>query len=125
MTRILAALAVTVALGILSRSHPTGWYPYDKSLGDLLYAVAAYLVLALLLPRRPPWLVAGLALGLCLAVETFKLTGIPEQISRWGIVRWLLGTAFSWHNLACYALGVAGILGLDRTVLRPRRLLPE
>ncbi len=54
MRRLLTALAVTVVLGILSRSRPIGWYPYDKSLGDLLYAVAAYLVLALLLPRRPP-----------------------------------------------------------------------
>jgi hypothetical protein len=124
MTRILAALAVTVVLGILSRSRPIGWYPYDKSLGDLLYAVAAYLVLALLL-RRSPGFIAALALGLCLAVESFKLTGIPEQLNHWGIVRWLLGTTFSWHNLACYALGIIGIWGLDRSLLRPRTLLPE
>ncbi len=125
MRRILAALAVTVVLGILSRSRPIGWYPYDKSLGDLLYAVAVYLVLALLLPRRSPGSIAALALGLCLAVEIFKLTGIPEQLSHWGIVRWLLGSTFSWHNLACYGLGIAGIWGLDRSLLRPCTLLPE
>ncbi len=125
MRRILAALAVTVVLGILSRSRPIGWYPYDKSLGDLLYAVAAYLVLALLLPRRSPTSITALALGLCLAVEVFKLTGIPEQLSHWGIVRWVLGSTFSWHNLACYGLGIAGIWGLDRSLLRPRTLLPE
>lgn len=125
MRRLLTALAITIVLGILSRSRPIGWYPYDKSLGDLLYAVAVYLVLALVLPRRSPGFVAAAALGLCLTVETFKLTGIPEQAAHWGVIRWLLGTTFSWHNLVCYGLGVAGILGLDRSVLRPRPLLPE
>jgi hypothetical protein len=32
MGRLLAALAVTIALGLLSRLQPVGWYPYDKSL---------------------------------------------------------------------------------------------
>ena len=47
MLRLLAALGVTVALGLLSRLRPLGWFVYDKSLGDALYAIAAYLVLAL------------------------------------------------------------------------------
>jgi hypothetical protein len=75
MPRVLAALVVTVALGLLSRLCPG----YDKSLGDALYAVAAYLALALALPRRHPLLVAGLALALCLAVELFQATGIPAR----------------------------------------------
>src|SRR5262249_22173941 len=121
MFRLLAALAVTVALGLLSRLYPVGWWPYDKSLGDVLYAVAAYLTLALLLYRKRPALVAPLALALCLAVEGFQATGIPARYDDLLIVRWLLGTTFSWHDVACYVVGVAGIAGLDTLLLRPGR----
>ena len=79
MLRLLVALALTIALGLLSRLHPIGWPLYDKSLGDVLYAVAAYLSLALLLRRRSPALVALLAAGWCVTVEVFKLSGIPAQ----------------------------------------------
>jgi hypothetical protein len=121
MYHLLAALAVTVALGLLSRLRPVGWPVYDKSLGDVLYAVAAYLALALLLYRRPQAQVAALALAWCLAVESFKLTGIPARHASLGAVRWLLGTTFSWHNIVCYVGGVALIAGVDVLVLRRRR----
>jgi hypothetical protein len=111
--RLLIALALTLALGLLSRLFPLGLPLYDKSLGDVLYAVAAYLGLAVLLPRRSPAVVASLALAFCLAVESFKITGIPKQYAHLGIVRWMLGTSFSWHNLVCYLVGVAAVFGLD------------
>src|SRR5215831_9922418 len=107
MYNLLGALAVTVDLGLLSRLRPVGWPLYDKSLGDVLYAVAAYLTLALLLFRRPPALVALLALALCLAVEMFQATGVPARYAHLTAVRWLLGTTFSWHEVACYFVGVA------------------
>ncbi len=44
MTPRILALGATILLGILSRRHPIGWPAYDKSLGNVLYAVAAYLV---------------------------------------------------------------------------------
>src|SRR3954469_3409502 len=120
MLRLLAALALTVALGLLSRLRPVGWPPYDKSLGDALYAAAAYLTLALL-SRRPPALVAPLALALCLAVEGFQATGVPARHAHLGAVRWLLGTTFSWHDVACYVLGVAAVAAADGLLLRPGR----
>jgi hypothetical protein len=121
MFRLVAALAVTVALGLLSRLYPLGWSLYDKSLGDVLYAVAAYLTLALILYRRPPALVAALALAACLAVEFFQATGIPARYAHLTVVRWLIGTTFSWHDIACYVIGVAVILGIDLLLLRPWR----
>ena len=33
-------------------------------------------------------------------------------------VRWLLGTTFSWHDVVCYGVGVAGIFGVDVLLLR-------
>src|SRR3954447_22956170 len=123
MTRLLAALALAVALGLLSRLRPLGWPVWDKSLGDALYAVAAYLALALVLYRKPPTLVAALALGFCLAVESFQATGVPARYAHLPVVRWLLGTTFAWHDVACYVVGVAVISGLDVLLLRhgPRR----
>jgi Protein of unknown function (DUF2809) len=97
-----AGFAVTVDLRFLSRLHPIGWPLYDKSLGDVLYAVAAYLTLALLLHRRPPALVGSLALVLCLAVESFQATGIPARYAHLWPVRWLLSTTIAWHDVACW-----------------------
>ncbi len=122
MRRLVAALVVTVALGLLSRLRPLGWYVYDKSLGDVLYAVAAYLALALLFFRRRPAAVAPPALALCLAIEFFQGTGIPGRYARFAAVRWLLGTTFSWHDVACYSVGVAAVGTLDELVLRPPRV---
>ena len=106
MLRLLWALAATVVLGLASRLYPVGWFLYDRALGEVLYAVAAYLVLALLLVRQPPWLLAVLAFGCCLAVELFKLTGLPAEYQHVFLVRWFLGMVFSVVNLGYYFIGV-------------------
>jgi Protein of unknown function (DUF2809) len=121
MIRLLAVLLVTIALGILSRLHPIGYPLYDKSLGDALYAVAAYLGLALLLRRKHRLFSAVLALAWCLTVEAFQATGIPAQYAHLWLVRWLIGTEFSWHDVACYVIGVTGVVVLDRLLLRRGR----
>jgi hypothetical protein len=113
MLRWLFATAATVFLGLASRLHPVGWFLYDRVLGEVLYAVAAYLVLVLLLVRRPPWLIAGVAFGCCLAVEVFKLTGIPAENQRVFLVRWFLGMNFAWVNLGYYFIGVVLIAFAD------------
>ncbi len=105
MLRLLLAMLVTVALGLASRLYPTGWFLWDRVLGEVLYGVAAYLAWAILLIRRPPWLVAVLAFGSCLAVELFKLTGIPAANQHVFFVRWFLGMTFAWVNLAYYLIG--------------------
>src|SRR5947208_7081784 len=91
LLRLMWALAVTVALGLASRLHPVGWFLWDRVLGEVLYAVAAYLVWAMLLCRKPPWLIAVIAFGCCLAVELFKLTRIPAKNQDVLFVRWFLG----------------------------------
>jgi hypothetical protein len=122
MIKLAVALAVAIALGLLSRLAHIGWPPYDKSLGDVMYAVAAYLALAMLLRRRSRALVAGLTLTLCLAIEFFQATGIPERYGDWLIVRWLIGTDFAWHDIGCYVLGVAVVWPLDVWLRRPAGL---
>ena len=81
--------------------------------------MAAYLALAVILHRFRPVVVAPWALAACLTVECFKLTGLPARDAQLAAVRWLLGTSFAWHNLACYAVGVAIIAVFDVLLLRP------
>jgi hypothetical protein len=113
MLRLLLALAATVVLGLASRLYPVGWFLYDRVLGEVLYAVAAYLVLAMLLVRKPPLFIAVLAFVCCLAVELFKLTGIPAEYQHVLLVRWFLGMTFSLVNLGYYFIGVVLIAFAD------------
>ncbi len=113
MPRLLLALAATVVLGLASRLHPVGWYLYDRILGEVLYAVAAYLVLAMLLFRKPPLFIAVVASVCCLAVELFKLTGIPAENHHILLVRWFLGMTFSCVNLGYYFIGVVLVASVD------------
>ena len=113
MLRLLLAMAVTVALGLASRLYPVGWFLWDRILGEVLYAVAAYLVWAMLLDRRPPLFIAVVAFACCLAVELFKLTGIPAENQHVLLVRWFLGMTFSVVNLGYYFIGVVLIAFAD------------
>jgi hypothetical protein len=107
MLRLLLALAATVVLGLASRLYPLGWHLWDRVLGEVLYAVAAYLVWAMLLFRKPPWLIALIAFACCVAVEFFKLTGIPAENQDVFLVRWFLGMTFDTVNLGYYFTGAA------------------
>ena len=113
MFRLLVAMAVTVALGLASRLYPMGWFLWDRVLGEVLYGVAAYLIWAMLLLRKSPLFIAVLAFGCCLAVELFKLTGIPARNQDVFLVRWFLGMSFAVVNLLYYFIGVALIAFAD------------
>ena len=82
-------------------------------LGNTGYAVAAYLVLTMLLVRKPPFFIAVIAFVCCLAVEVFKLTGIPAQYQHVLLVRWFLGMTISAVNLGYYLIGVVLIAFAD------------
>ena len=75
--------------------------------------MAAYLALAVVLFRKPPLLIAVLAFVCCLAVELFKLTGIPAENQHVFLVRWFLGMNFSVVNLGYYLIGVVLIAFAD------------
>ncbi|MGL4551080.1 MAG: DUF2809 domain-containing protein [Gemmataceae bacterium] len=113
-------LLATVAAGVASRKLPLGFWPWDKSAGDALYAAAAYFALGVLLPGRVG-LRAALALGWCVAIELFQLTGVPSRHADAAVVRWLIGTTFAWHDLACYAVGVALCAVIEWRGTPPRR----
>lgn len=119
-TAAFLALLGTVTLGFLSRRVSLGIQWWDKSLGDVLYAVAVSLVLTMAAPAWSPRRLGITTLLLCAAVELFQLTGIPAAHSHSVIVRWLIGTHFSPHDLACYLVGVLAIVRLDSLWRRGR-----
>jgi hypothetical protein len=116
-------LAVTVIVGIASRKVHLGIRLWDKSLGDVLYAVAMLFALGLVAPRSRPVVLTAAAFGASFAIELFQLTGVPLAIAEtphWGFARWLLGTDFAWHDVACYAVGALGAGLLARPLRRSR-----
>lgn len=104
-------VAITIALGLVSRRFPVGLAVWDKSLGDGLYAVAIYLVAAFVAPGRSPRALGAFAFATSFAIELFQLTGVPSRLPRF--LRLVLGTTFAWHDVACYAVGALAIASLD------------
>lgn len=120
MLRVAIALIGTVILGIISRKVHLGFWLFDKSLGDLLYVMAAYLAIVIV-TGWPSRRAAPLALVVAVSVECFKLTGLPMAWRGFWLSRWVLGSTFSWHNIGCYGLGVILISAFDQYLLRPHR----
>ena len=105
--RLLALLGATIAVGIASRKLRFGLVLWDKTAGDVLYAMAADFAIALVAPRARVLTVAATAFAACFAIECFQLTSIPVELARahpW--VHWFLGAVFAWHDVAAYAVGV-------------------
>lgn len=104
-TRPKAALVVvsTIALGLFSRKVPLGFFLWDKSLGDALYAVMIFGLVALVRPNARPRRIGAVAFAVCFGLELFQLTGIPKTLPR--ILRAAIGDTFAWHDVVCYAIG--------------------
>jgi hypothetical protein len=117
--RRLIFLGVVVFFGLLSRHHPSGLFIWDKSLGDACYAAAVFLVLAIVLPTRVG-AIAVVAMLVCLAIETFKLTGLPAQWAGNPVLRVVFGTTFSFHNIVCYLAGIAVMWAIERALASHR-----
>jgi hypothetical protein len=112
-------IIVVVLVGGASRLYQTGSILLDKYLGDGLYAVLFYLLLSLFWERGSPTQKAGVTSIAMVAIETFQLTGFPLQLRLSGnfilkAISIILGTSFSWLDLAAYAVGIAGIWAVER-----------
>jgi hypothetical protein len=129
VARLVGALIVTVAVGLASRAWPIGFVVWDKVLGDALYAVALYLVVAIVgtLLRRD-WsapVIGGIAVGTCWALEAFQATGWTARSVSSANLRNVLGTTFGFTDLIWYLVGVVAIAVLDVVWLRPDAALPS
>lgn len=121
--RLLAALVVVIIAGLASRMIHSGILLVDKYLGDALYAVMVYLILALVWRNASPLRRAVVAALFMTALETFQLTLIPLKMCLSGnvviqIIGRLLGTTFSWLDLAAYFAGIVAALLADYRMFR-------
>ena len=97
-----------VAAGIASRVVHTGLPLIDKYLGDAFYAAMFFVIFR----RRETSTRSGwLAMGVVTAMELFQLTGIPLAMAASDslpvrLLARLLGTEFSWADLAAYVVGI-------------------
>lgn len=112
---LLLALTLTVAAGLAVQVwRGPAW---SDAAGTILYAVAGYLVLALVRPSAPPAGLAVVTAALCVLVELAQLTGLPARLPA---LRLILGSTFSWADLPWYLVG-AVLAGLVDRAWRRRR----
>jgi hypothetical protein len=121
MTRAGALLGIggAVAIGLASRMVPLGSWVWDKSVGDVCFAVMIGFLVACCRPRARASVVGAITAAACFLIEAFQLTGWPRR-APW-VIRRALGDTFAWHDLACYAVG-AMVVAL---VVRSRRAAPR
>ena len=100
-----------VLLGLASRKlPPTGFALWDKSFGDVDYALMFGFLLLAVRPTLSARTIGLSAFGICFALEFFQLTGIPMRTPQ--PLRFLLGTSFAWRDVACYAIGAAVVAAM-------------
>ncbi len=115
-----ASLAAVVVAGLLVAGRLAD--PWGDVGGDVLYAVAAYLLVALVLPRARPAVVASLALAGCWVVEALQATGLVAAVNdAVPPAAWLLGSTFAVRDLVCYLGGVAAACAADAWAATRRR----
>jgi len=120
--KLFVSLVAVILAGLGSRMIHSGFLLVDKYLGDALYAVMIYLILALAWNANPQRR-AVLAMMIMTALETFQLTLIPFEMTKNGnilmkIAGRLLGTTFSWMDLTVYLVGITVVCLVDRRCFR-------
>ncbi|HBG07150.1 MAG: hypothetical protein A2075_08165 [Geobacteraceae bacterium GWC2_58_44] len=109
--KLILGIIAVIIVGLGSRMIHTGLPILDKYAGDALYAVMIYLFITLLLKAATPFGRAVVAMMVMTGLETFQLTLIPLEMIKSGNVLMkvsgrLLGTTFSWLDLAAYFVGI-------------------
>ena len=94
--------------------------------GDTLWALAAFLGIALVLPRASTRKIACLAMSFSVAIELSQSYHAPwiDSIRQTTLGGLILGFGFLWSDLACYAVGVGLGVMIDvaKSALKKRRV---
>jgi hypothetical protein len=125
---IYAALAtVTIPCGLATRPlRAVIGAAVAENLGDALWAMLVYCLLAGFLPKQPSRRIALAAMVISMAVECSQLYHAPwlDAIRRTTIGGLILGWGFAWGDLIAYACGVGVAFVLDKFLLRRPHGLP-
>jgi len=116
------AAAATIALGLASR-RPGAPAFVVAYVGDALYAVLIYWLVAFVRPSLTTRTRAAIAWGVCALIEASQAVH-PEWLDALRahrLVALVLGRGFLWSDLLCYAAGVLTAVAIDRAATRARR----
>lgn len=104
-------IVIVIVLGLLSRKSfvPSACYPY---LGDILYALMVYFIVAFIGKNLRPIRVALIAILICYTVELSQLYQAEwiNTIRNYRLGGLILGYGFLWQDLINYLIGTG--LGL-------------
>ena len=104
------AFIVVVALGLASSKYP-GLFPafLGKYPGDALWALMVFCGLGFLSPDLPTLRLAAYALLISYVDEVTQIYQAPwiNDIRRTYVGHLILGSTFSWFDMAAYTVGVA------------------
>ena len=107
-----------IVAGLLVRAVPGA---VGDLAGGILYAVFAFILIAVLVPAASTLRIGTAAFVLCVGVELLQLTGLPSTLgAAVPPLRFVLGSTFVATDLLAYAIG-AGCAVLTDIVLRRRR----
>lgn len=111
---VAVALALTIALGLLSRRYPLPGILAEYT-GDALYTSAAFAGFALLFAAASTHQIASMAFLSSVAVESSQLLSWPWLVDLRGtsLGRLVLGQGFQWADLLSYLVGASAAAGLD------------
>ena len=118
-----AYLLAVILLGLASRTYTPPLPSFVRAyVGDALWALAAYLTVAILFPRLPVGWVAVTAGLFSLTVELSQLYHAPwiDGLRQIRVAALLLGQGFLWSDLMCYGVGLGvGALTESLAARRP------
>ena len=109
--------ALTVICGLATRPLRRVIVPeLAENLGDVLWAVLVYLLIAFVWRRQASSRIAFVALMISVAVECSQLCHAPwfEAIRQTTLGGLVIGWGFAWGDLVAYACGIAGCVLLER-----------
>ncbi|AZZ57027.1 DUF2809 domain-containing protein [Rathayibacter iranicus] len=120
--RFAVAALATLGLGLALRFVLTGLLA--DITGGVAYVVLVALLVAVLLPRIPAVTAAGIALAWSIAMEQLQAIGVASRlVELWAPLALVVGTTFSWLDIAAYVLG-AVVAAAAVTAVAPREV-PE
>ena len=104
--RLPFALAAVAALGLgLSLRFLLTGLLADVA-GGVLYVVLVALLIGVVAPRLPAVTAAGIALAWSIAMEQLQAIGAAARlVELWPPLRLVVGSTFSWLDIAAYVLG--------------------
>jgi hypothetical protein len=113
----------TVAMGLATRRFRRA-LPAVVGLygGDVLWAAMVYLLAAAIWPWASMRRLALGAAAFALVIEVGQLYHAPwiDAVRGTRLGGLVLGFGFLWSDLACYAVGIALAVLIDRAITRPR-----